>query len=73
MSAFIDQDDPSTRSLRTILLGFKREVLWIVIFGFFSNLLMLVPTLYMMQVFDRVMVSNSEYTLAALRLATSWM
>ena len=58
----------SPKPLRDILLGFKREALWVAIFGFFSNLLMLTPTLYMMQVFDRVMISNSEYTLAALSL-----
>lgn len=54
--------------LKAVLLGFRREAIWVAIFGFFSNLLMLVPTLYMMQVFDRVMLSNSEYTLAALSL-----
>ena len=55
-------------TLKQILLGFRREVIWVAIFGFFSNLLMLTPTLYMMQVFDRVMLSGSEYTLAALSL-----
>jgi ATP-binding cassette, subfamily C, bacterial exporter for protease/lipase len=54
--------------LKALLLGFRREVVWVAIFGVFSNLLMLTPTLYMMQVFDRVMMSNSEYTLAALSL-----
>jgi ATP-binding cassette, subfamily C, bacterial exporter for protease/lipase len=54
--------------LKAIMLGFKRELAWVAVFGVFSNLLMLTPTLYMMQVFDRVMMSNSEYTLAALSL-----
>jgi len=54
--------------VKLALLRFKKEALWIAIFGLFSNLLMLTPTLYMMQVFDRVMLSNSEYTLAALSL-----
>jgi ATP-binding cassette subfamily C exporter for protease/lipase len=54
--------------LKAILLGFRREVAWVAVFGIFSNLLMLTPTLYMMQVFDRVMLSNSEYTLAALSM-----
>lgn len=52
------------------LAGFKRELLWIAVFSFFANVLMLTPTLYMMQVYDRVMVSGSEYTLAALSLLT---
>ncbi len=54
--------------LKPLLLGFRREVIWVAVFGVFSNLLMLTPTLYMMQVFDRVMMSNSEYTLAALSM-----
>lgn len=54
--------------LAAVLLGFRRELIWTAIFGCFVNLLMLTPTLYMMQVFDRVMISNSEYTLAALSL-----
>ncbi|MFO1326906.1 MAG: type I secretion system permease/ATPase [Rubrivivax sp.] len=51
-----------------VLRGFKRELFWVAVFGFFSNLLMLTPTLYMMQVYDRVMLSGSQYTLAALSL-----
>jgi ATP-binding cassette subfamily C exporter for protease/lipase len=58
----------SVPPLKAILLRFRKEVIWVAVFGVFSNLLMLTPTLYMMQVFDRVMVSNSEYTLAALSL-----
>lgn len=61
-------DSGEARSLKAVLYGFRREIVWVAIFGFFSNLLMLTPTLYMMQVFDRVMLSNSEYTLAALSL-----
>lgn len=54
--------------LAAVLKGFRRELIWAAIFGCFVNLLMLTPTLYMMQVFDRVMISGSEYTLAALSL-----
>ena len=54
--------------LKALLLGFRKEAAWVAIFGCFSNLLMLTPTLYMMQVFDRVMLSGSLYTLAALSL-----
>lgn len=68
MTARTDTIVDDTPSMKAVLLGFKREALWVAIFGFFSNLLMLTPTLYMLQVFDRVMISNSEYTLAALSL-----
>ena len=54
--------------LKALLMGFRKEAAWVAIFGCFSNLLMLTPTLYMMQVFDRVMLSGSLYTLTALSL-----
>jgi ATP-binding cassette subfamily C exporter for protease/lipase len=57
---------PNAHPLRSLLWQFRHEALWVVIFGMFSNLLLLTPTLYMMQVFDRVFLSSSEYTLAAL-------
>ncbi len=47
---------------------FRREFGWVGIFSLFVNLLMLVPTLYMMQIFDRVMQSQNEFTLIALTL-----
>ena len=59
---------PASGTLRKILFGFRAELAWILVFGIFSNLLLLTPTLYMMQVFDRVFLSGSEYTLAALSL-----
>ena len=45
---------------------FRKEFFWVVVFSMFANLLMLTPTLYMLQVFDRVLVSGSETTLLAL-------
>jgi ATP-binding cassette subfamily C exporter for protease/lipase len=50
---------------RTLAL-FKREMAWVAVFSFFANVLMLTPTLYMMQVYDRVLVSGSEVTLLVL-------
>lgn len=38
------------------------------IFSFFINLLLLVPSLYMMQVYDRVLASRNEWTLLMLTL-----
>lgn len=55
-------------ALGRTLGSFRRELAWIAVFSFFANVLLLTPTLYMMQVFDRVMASGSEYTLAALTL-----
>ena len=54
------------------LLSFKREFIWVGVFSFFANLLMLAPTLYMLQVFDRVMLSQNEFTLISLTLITSF-
>lgn len=46
----------------------RREFAVCLIFTIVVNVLMLTPTLYMLQVFDRVMLSQSELTLAALTL-----
>jgi len=54
--------------LSATLWLFRREFAICVIFTMVVNILMLTPTLYMMQVFDRVMLSRSEFTLAALTL-----
>ncbi|MCC7221180.1 MAG: type I secretion system permease/ATPase, partial [Candidatus Contendobacter sp.] len=37
-------------------------------FSLFINLLMLAPSLYMLQVYDRVLASRSEFTLLMLTL-----
>ncbi len=61
---------PSPAGLARLLFSFRREVLWVAVFSFFANLLMLTPTLYMLQVYDRVLVSGSELTLLALTILT---
>ena len=50
------------------LLRFRREWLAIGILSGLVNILMLTPTMYMLQVFDRVMQSQSLFTLAVLTL-----
>ncbi len=50
---------------------FRREFVWVGVFSFFANLLMLSPTLFMLQVFDRVMISQNEFTLIGLILVIS--
>ncbi|MDD5175473.1 MAG: type I secretion system permease/ATPase [Sterolibacterium sp.] len=54
--------------LSATLWLFRREFVVCVIFTMVVNLLMLTPSLYMLQVFDRVMLSRSEFTLVALTL-----
>lgn len=56
---------PATPGLRLgrMLLGFRREFVLAGLFSLVANLLMLTPTLYMLQVFDRVFASQSELTL----------
>jgi ATP-binding cassette subfamily C exporter for protease/lipase len=51
-----------------VLLRFRREWLAIGILSGLVNILMLTPTMYMLQVFDRVMQSHSLFTLAVLTL-----
>ena len=45
------------------LLIFKKEFIWIGVFSLIANVLMLTPTFYMLQVYDRVLHSRSELTL----------
>ncbi|MGE0331531.1 MAG: type I secretion system permease/ATPase [Ramlibacter sp.] len=60
-----------TRSdLTATLWAFRREFVIVGLFSFLANLLMLTPTIYMLQVFDRVMTSQSELTLLAVSLIT---
>ncbi len=56
--------------LSAALWAFRQEFLIVGLLSFLSNLLMLAPTLYMLQVYDRVMVSQSELTLLAVSLIT---
>jgi len=51
--------------------AFRREFAWVGVFSLSINMLMLTPTLYMMQIFDRVMQSQNEFTLIALTLITT--
>ncbi|WP_348694533.1 type I secretion system permease/ATPase [Duganella fentianensis] len=51
-----------------ILLTFKSTFVTVGAFSAISNLLMLVPSLYMLQVYDRVLASRNEVTLLMLTL-----
>lgn len=59
---------PPISTMRGYAQAFRTEILWVAIFSLIANLLTLAPTLYMLQVFDRVMQSQNEFTLIALTL-----
>ena len=56
--------------LSRTLWDFRREFAVAGIFSMVANLLMLVPTIYMLQIYDRVMVSQSTGTLLVVSLIT---
>ncbi|MBK7003449.1 MAG: type I secretion system permease/ATPase [Rhodoferax sp.] len=56
--------------LRQVLWSFRREFVMVGCLSMLANVLMLTPTLYMLQVYDRVMSSHSELTLLAVSLLT---
>ena len=59
--------------LTATLWSFRREFLIVGIFSMIANVLMLAPTIYMLQVYDRVLVSQSEITLVAMSLLTLFL
>jgi ATP-binding cassette subfamily C exporter for protease/lipase len=65
MSEIFNRDD-----LSRTLWGFRYEFMVAGVFSMVANLLMLTPTIYMLQVFDRVMLSQSMGTLTAVSLIT---
>ena len=64
MTKFLDEKTEIGRAL----LAFKRTFWTIGAFSAIINLLMLVPSLYMLQVYDRVLASRNEITLLMLTL-----
>ena len=58
-----------TRTLWSLRSAFAR----VGVFSLVVNLLMLAPTIYMLQVYDRVLASRSELTLLALSLITLFL
>ena len=54
--------------IEQVLLTFKRTFVTVGMFSAVSNLLMLVPSIYMLQVYDRVLASRNEITLLMLTL-----
>jgi ABC-type multidrug transport system fused ATPase/permease subunit len=61
--------DASERSeIIATLRSFKRAFYSVALFSAVINLLMLAPALYMLQVYDRVLASSNQMTLAMLTL-----
>lgn len=54
--------------LKKLLLMSRRSFLYVALFSFFINLLFLTPTIYMLQVYDRVVGSGSINTLIMITL-----
>ena len=67
-SGFFDRSE-----LTSVLWTFRREFMAVGVFSMVANLLLLSPTMYMLQVYDRVMASQSELTLLALSLITLFL
>jgi ATP-binding cassette subfamily C exporter for protease/lipase len=65
--------DSRPREMRAALAAFRPDFLPVLVLSMLANLLMLVPSLYMLQVYDRVLVSYSEVTLLAVSLITLGM
>ena len=62
-------NDPHSRSeLTTAILAFRKAFLAVGAFSFAVNALLLVPAIYMLQVYDRVLTSRNLTTLAMLTL-----
>lgn len=59
--------------LTATLWSFRREFLIVGAFSMIANVLMLAPTLYMLQVYDRVLASQSELTLIVISLITLFL
>ena len=60
-------------ALTATLWTFHREFLIVGLFSMVANVLMLTPTLYMLQVYDRVLASQSELTLLVMSLLTLFL
>jgi len=59
----VNKPGSARRELFAALAGLKREFWTVGLFSLAANALMLAPSLYMLQVFDRVMVSQNGLTL----------
>jgi ATP-binding cassette subfamily C exporter for protease/lipase len=61
------------KPLRKYLALFKGDLMVVAMFSLATNVLMLAPTLYMLQLYDRVLISKNELTLYAITLITCFL
>jgi ATP-binding cassette subfamily C exporter for protease/lipase len=61
---------PRADELRVAIASFKHAFFAVIVFSMFLNLLALTPSVYMMQVYDRVLVSRNVTTLEMLTVIT---
>lgn len=65
--------DRATNDLKETILSERKSFIQVGVFSLFINLILLVPPLYMLQVYDRVLASRSHETLFLLTLVLGWM
>ena len=63
-----NKQDKTISELKAAILSSKKSFIMVGLFSLFINILMLVPPLYMLQLYDRVLTSRSESTLWLLTL-----
>jgi len=61
---------PRSDELRAAIASFKHAFFAVIVFSMFLNMLALTPSVYMMQVYDRVLVSRNVTTLEMLTVIT---
>ncbi len=67
------QDKNQVSLIREVFALCKRSFWFVVVFSFCINLLMIVPAIYMLQVYDRVITSGSYNTLIVLTLIMTFL
>jgi ATP-binding cassette subfamily C exporter for protease/lipase len=71
---FLDKPLPGLRDeLSQVVALFHKELIVVGLLSLVVNILMLSPTFYMLQVYDRVMISENEFTLITLTAAIIFM
>jgi ATP-binding cassette subfamily C exporter for protease/lipase len=65
---FFSKDDIQSGELTRSLASLRHDFMWVILFSLIANLLTLTPTIYMLQLYDRVLASQSEMTLLFLTI-----
>jgi ATP-binding cassette subfamily C exporter for protease/lipase len=63
----------NSSSFMTLLAPFKKELVYVAVLSLITNLMMLVPTIYMLQLYDRVMLSHNTLTLIAVTMMVCFL